>query len=79
MYLPLKRSGLVTRAMTAAATSDETGGDSHALDEVGFGHAQVAGVACDGMLAELGIRHDARRQRPEAQAEPETMPDSFWL
>jgi hypothetical protein len=44
---------------------------SHAPNEIGLGYAEVAGIARDRILAEIGVRHDARRQGHEVQADPE--------
>src|SRR5215468_6766743 len=45
----------------------------HALDEIGRGNAEIAGIAGDRMLAELGVRHHARRERQKPQAQPKAI------
>src|SRR5262249_57184965 len=45
----------------------------HALDKIGRGNAEIAGIAGDRMLAELRVRHHARRERQKPQAQPKAI------
>src|SRR5215470_324860 len=45
----------------------------HALDEIGRGNAQIAGIAGNRMLPELGVRHHPRRERQKLQAQPKAI------
>src|SRR5262245_3196082 len=45
----------------------------HALDEIGRGNAEIAGIAGNRMLAELGVRHHARRERQKPEAQPKSI------
>jgi len=58
--------------MTAVATSNEVGGEGHALNGLGRRHVKIAVVAGDRMLTKFDVRDDERLKRGDSQAELKT-------
>jgi hypothetical protein len=74
--LPVGRCRHQTKAAIQLPSPSKESADrrrSHALHEVSRGNTEIAGIARNRVLPELGVRHHARRKCHESQAEPQTI------